>query len=93
MVTHIFLLGLVPLDQTLVERTTGIIRLLGSVTNQEFFFNGVVQVASLLEGTDVNLQEGMQPPQLIDIFWSVHCLVTCNEHTLQVLARTELFVH
>ena len=49
MVTHIFLLGLVPLDQTLVERTTRIIRLLGSVTNQEFFFNGVVQVASLLE--------------------------------------------
>jgi len=91
--THILLLGLVPLDQTLIERTTRIIRLLGSVANQKFFFNGVVQIAGLLEGADVNLQEGMQPPQLIDVFWSVDCLVTCNEHKLQVLAQTELFVH
>ena len=52
---YIVFLVFVPLDQTFFERTTRVIRLLGSVTNEKLFFNGVVQIAGLLEGADVNL--------------------------------------
>lgn len=55
--TYILLLILVPLDQTLFKRTTRVIRLLRSVTNKKLFFNSVIQIACLLEGTNVNLQE------------------------------------
>jgi len=72
------LLAFAPLDQAFFERTAWIIRLLRSVTNEELFFNGVVQIAGLLEGADVNLQEGVQPARLFNNLRSVSCLATCN---------------
>ena len=72
-------LAFIPLDQTLLERTTWIIRLLRSVTNEKLFFNGVVQIAGLLEGADVNLQESVQPAQLFNpSLGSVNRLAMCN---------------
>jgi len=72
------LLAFVLLDQTLLERTTWIIRLLRSVTDEKFFFNGVVQIAGLLEGADVNLQKSVQPAQLFNNLKSESCQATCN---------------
>ena len=56
-ITYIVLLVLIPLNQALFEGATRVVRLLGSVADEEFFFNGIVQIAGLLEGADVDLQE------------------------------------
>jgi hypothetical protein len=53
------------LSQAFFEGATRIIRLLGSVANEKLFFNSVVQITGLLESTDVNFQERVQPAKLI----------------------------
>ena len=55
--TYVLLLLFVPLDQALLKGTTRVIGLLRPVTNEKLFFNSVIQIAGLLEGTDVKLQE------------------------------------
>jgi hypothetical protein len=55
--TYVLFLLFVPLDQTLLKGTARVIRLLRPVTNEKLLFNSVIQIAGLLEGTNVKLQE------------------------------------
>lgn len=70
--TYILLFVSIPLNQALLKRATGIVRLLGSVANEELFLDGIVQITGLLEGTDVNFQERVQPPELIYVLRSAN---------------------
>lgn len=91
--TRILFLGFIPLNQSLLKGTTGVVRLLGSVTNEKLFFYSVIQIACLLKGTDINFQECVQPTKLVDVLRSECFSVEYNEYTPQDPARTELFAH